>query len=58
MKTTASRSPLTELLVYPTPTQTKGQVKTSARVQTSKESIALLERNDKKGKRNGREAKK
>ena len=45
---TSSRSPLTELLVYPTPTQAKSQVKTSARVLTSAESIAILEEKQKK----------
>jgi len=46
--TSASRSPLAELLVYPTSTQTKGHVKSSACVPTSVESIALLEEKSKK----------
>jgi len=37
------RSPLADLLVYPTPTQQKAKPKSSARVLTSAESIALLE---------------
>lgn len=37
------RSPLAELLIYPTPTQQKAKPKSSARVLTSAESIALLE---------------
>ena len=44
-KTTANskRSPLRELLIYPTPTQRKAKPNCSARVLTSAESIALLE---------------
>ena len=37
------RSPLADLLVYPTPTQQKAKPKSSARVLTSAEFIALLE---------------
>ena len=40
---TLKRSPLAELLVYPTPTQKKAKPKSLARVLTSAESIALLE---------------
>ena len=39
----AKRSPLAELLVYPTPTQKASKAKSCARVLTSAESIALLE---------------
>ena len=40
---TLKRSPLAELLVYPTPTQKKAKPKCLARVLTSAESITLLE---------------
>ena len=39
---TLKRSPLAELLVYPTPTQKKAKPKSLARMLTSAESIALL----------------
>ena len=39
----AKRSPLAELLVYPTPTQKASKTKSCARVLTSAESIAMLE---------------
>ena len=40
---TAKRSPLADLLVYPTPTQKVSKAKSCARVLTSAESIAMLE---------------
>ena len=39
----AKRSPLAELLVYPTPTQRASKTKSCARVLTSAESIAMSE---------------
>ena len=42
-KMPAKRSPLAELLVYPTPTQKVSKTKSCARVLTSAESIAMLE---------------
>ena len=42
-KMPAKRSPLTELLVYPTPTQKVSKTKSCARMLTSAESIAMLE---------------
>ncbi|XP_065894490.1 mucin-3B-like isoform X1 [Dysidea avara] len=40
---TTARSPFSELLVYPTPTQRKSKPKSCARVLTSAKSIAMLE---------------
>ena len=57
---TAKRSPLADLLVYPTPTQKVSKAKSCARVLTSAESIAMLEEKARKKERskkrkNGRE---
>ena len=46
------RSPLSELLVYPTPTQKVSKTKSCARVLTSAESIAMLEEKARKKERN------
>jgi len=42
------RSPLSELLVYPTPRQNTSKGRSSAKVMKSAESIALLEEKDHK----------
>ena len=63
----AKRSPLAELLVYPSPTQKASKTKSCARVLTSAESIAMLEekahkkreeQEEKEQKKKDREAKK
>ena len=48
------RSPLAELLVYPTPTQKISKAKSCARVLTSADSIALLEEKVRKKERSKR----
>ena len=63
----SKRSPLAELLVYPTPQQKKAKPRSLAHVLTSAESIALLEekgrkkqeeKEERKRKKKEREAKK
>lgn len=49
---TTRRSPLTELLVYPTPMQKVSKAKSCARVLTGTESIAMLEEKAHKKERN------
>ena len=61
---TAKRSPLADLLVYPTPTQKVSKAKSCARVLTSAEFIAMLveearkkeEQEEKERKRRERES--
>ena len=52
--TPIQRSPLAELLVYPTPTQKISKAKSCARVLTSADSIAILEEKARKKGRNKR----